>query len=51
VPGDRRPAGLSQIESCRYEGVFDREDWASRVPVEADLQEWLEARRWLARNA
>ncbi len=51
VPADRRPASLRDVESCRYESVFDHEDWAVRVPVEADLQVWLEARRWLARNA
>lgn len=51
VPSDRRPAGLQEVDSCRYESVFDQEDWASRVPVEAGLREWLEARRWLARNA
>lgn len=51
VPGDRQPASLREVESCRYESVFDQEDWASRVPVEAVLREWLEARRWLARTA
>jgi hypothetical protein len=51
VPAERRPAGLQDVDSCRYESVFDHEDWASRVPVEAGLREWLEARRWLARNA
>jgi hypothetical protein len=50
VSNDRRPASLQQIESLRYESVFDNDDWASRVPVDDDLRAWLEARRWLARN-
>lgn len=50
VPADRRPASLREVESCRYESVFDREDWAVRVPMDAGQREWLEPRRWLARN-
>jgi hypothetical protein len=50
VPKERRPASLRDVESCRYESVFDHEDWASRVPVDEGLHAWLEARRWLARN-
>jgi hypothetical protein len=51
VPPERRPASLREVETCRYESVFDLEDWTSRVPVvDADLRSWLEARRDLARS-
>jgi len=50
VPEEWRPASLGEVESCRYESVFDHEDWAARVPAEGGLRAWLEARRWLARN-
>jgi hypothetical protein len=49
VPKEWRPASLREVESCRYESVFDHDDWANRVPVHDDLRAWLEARRWLAR--
>jgi len=51
VPPERRPASLREVETCRYESIFDLEDWTSRVPVvDAALQSWLEARRNLARG-
>lgn len=50
VPKDRQPETLRDLESLRYESIFDHEDWASRVPVDEDLRAWLEARRWLASN-
>jgi hypothetical protein len=50
VPEERRPTNLREVESCRYESVFDHEDWATRVPVDDDLRAWLEPRRWLARG-
>lgn len=50
VPKERRPGTLSDLETCRYESVFDLDDWASRVPVDDGLRAWLEPRRWLARN-
>jgi hypothetical protein len=50
IPSERRPASLREVETCRYEGVFDRDDWASRVPVDDGLRSWLETRRELARG-
>jgi hypothetical protein len=50
ISKERRPVSLQDVESCRYESVFDNDDWARRVPVDDELRAWLEARRWLARN-
>jgi hypothetical protein len=50
IPPDRRPASLRELDTCRYERVFDLEDWARQVPVDEDLRSWLEARRELARS-
>jgi hypothetical protein len=50
MPPDRRAASLRELDTCRYESVFDSEDWASRIPAEQGLRLWLEARRELARG-
>ncbi len=51
VPPERRPASLREVETGRYESIFDLQDWTSRVPVvDTDLRSWLEARRDLARS-
>jgi hypothetical protein len=51
IPPDRRPANLRELDTCRYESVFDSEGWAGRIPVEEGLRLWLEARRDLVRSA
>jgi hypothetical protein len=50
VPADRRPTSLREVESCRYESVFELGDWDSRLPLDGELRSWLEARRELARG-
>jgi hypothetical protein len=50
VPKESWPASLRDIETCRYESVFDHNDWASRVPIHDELRSWLEAQRELARD-
>lgn len=50
VDKEKQAHSLSDLETCRYESVFDHDDWASRVPMSEELRAWLQARRWLAVN-